>query len=170
MIDETMSTNNLQVNLVTPSTETNIVSIKKVHKQYHPEDLVSLAHSIQSSKEFVNQNTMSKLTVIAEQMKALEDQARSILEKTKVDHDLHNVPCNVQKIPGKIYYLWQKPSGEKFFSLLSPDEWSNTKNMHLGTYRFEYDRTFTEEKDFRAIKEKQRLVESYIGPSRAIEF
>uniref|UniRef100_A0A914Y246 Uncharacterized protein n=1 Tax=Panagrolaimus superbus TaxID=310955 RepID=A0A914Y246_9BILA len=170
MTDKIVLTNNLQVNLVAPSTETSIVSMQKVHKQYHPEDLVSLAHSIQSSKEFVTQNTMSKLTVIAEQMKALEDQARLILEKAKEDHDLHNVPCNVQKIPGKIYYLWQKQSGEKFFSLIGPDEWSNTKNMHLGTYRFEYDRTFTEEKDFKAIKDKKRLVESYIGSSRAIEF
>ena len=58
---------------MTPSTDSNIVSMQMVHKQYHPEDLVTLAHSIQSSKEFVTQNTMSKLTVIAEQMKALEE-------------------------------------------------------------------------------------------------
>uniref|UniRef100_A0AC34PZQ8 Uncharacterized protein n=1 Tax=Panagrolaimus sp. JU765 TaxID=591449 RepID=A0AC34PZQ8_9BILA len=90
-------------------------------------------------------------------------QARQVLEKAKKDHDLHNIPCNVQKIPGKIYYLWQKPSGEKFFSLIGPEEWTNTKNEHLGTYRFEYDRTFTEEKEFDAAMSRQKLVEHYYG-------
>uniref|UniRef100_A0AC34Q9A8 Uncharacterized protein n=1 Tax=Panagrolaimus sp. JU765 TaxID=591449 RepID=A0AC34Q9A8_9BILA len=61
------------VTLVSPAVESHVVSTKKVHKQYNPTDLVELAESIQSAKEFVDQNAISKLTIIAQQMAILEE-------------------------------------------------------------------------------------------------
>uniref|UniRef100_A0A7E4VPN1 DUF2452 domain-containing protein n=1 Tax=Panagrellus redivivus TaxID=6233 RepID=A0A7E4VPN1_PANRE len=158
----------LQVKLVTQSTDSCVVNQRKVHKQYQPTDLVELAKSIQSSHEFVQSNAVSKLSVIAEQMAALENQAKQIIEKARLDAELHNIPCNLQKIPGKMYHLWQKPSGERFFSMLSPEEWTTSKNEHLGSFRFEYDRSWTAEKDFDTVKFHRGLVEKFCT-SRAIQ-
>jgi len=43
------------------------------------------------------------------------------LEKANSDADLHQAACNMVKKPGNIYYLYQRSSGQKYFSLLSPE-------------------------------------------------
>lgn len=43
-----------------------------------------------------------------------------VLEDAKRDADLHHAACNIVKKPGNMYYLYERPSGQKYFSILSP--------------------------------------------------
>jgi len=43
------------------------------------------------------------------------------LEKANTDADLHQAACNMVKKPGNTYYLYQRASGQKYISLLSPE-------------------------------------------------
>lgn len=82
--------------------------------------------------------------MIGEQIKFLQKQAREILEDAAKNTELHKVPCNFVKIPGGIYHLYERPSGEKLWSMISPEEYgASNKNTHLGSYRMEGDRSFT---------------------------
>jgi hypothetical protein len=105
-------------------------------------DLVELATQIQTADAFTRSNVCNKLQVIADQVRFLHEQARRILEETKEAENLHhfawydlkfNITCtilltffyfkqsNFKKVPGKVYYLYQRPSGQKYFAMLSPE-------------------------------------------------
>ncbi|XP_013775484.1 uncharacterized protein C1orf50 homolog [Limulus polyphemus] len=84
-------------------------------------DLVELAQQIQTADSFTKANACSKLTVIAEQVRFLQEQARKVLEEAKSNFDLHHVACNFHKIPGSIYYLYRRSSGHRYFSMISPE-------------------------------------------------
>lgn len=71
------------------------------------------------AEEFVRANVCSKLTLIAEQVRALHRQALDIVNEARRSNELHRAGCNFAKIPGQVYYLYQRPSGQKYFSLLS---------------------------------------------------
>lgn len=43
-----------------------------------------------------------------------------VLEKAKRDSDLHHAACNIVKKPGSIYYLYERDSGQKYLSIISP--------------------------------------------------
>lgn len=43
-----------------------------------------------------------------------------VLEEANRDASLHHVTCNFVKKPGNIYYLYQRDSGQRYFSMLSP--------------------------------------------------
>ena len=75
---------------------------------------------IKKADDFTKASACNKLQVIAEQVKFLHDQARRILEEAKQGEDLHHLACNFKKIPGNVYYLYQRPSGQKYFSIISP--------------------------------------------------
>jgi len=63
----------------------------------------------------------SKLQMIAEQVRFLQQQAHRVLLKAKQDSELHHAACNFHKLPGHIYYLYERPSGQRYFSMLSPE-------------------------------------------------
>ncbi|XP_022257583.1 uncharacterized protein C1orf50 homolog [Limulus polyphemus] len=84
-------------------------------------DLVELAQHIQTADNFTKANVCSKLTVIAEQVRFLQEQARKVLVEAKTNSDLHHVACNFRKIPGTTYYLYRRSSGHRYFSMISPE-------------------------------------------------
>ncbi|XP_030584432.1 uncharacterized protein C1orf50 homolog isoform X2 [Archocentrus centrarchus] len=51
---------------------------------------------------------------------ALAEQVQKTLEEAKRDAELHHAACNIVKKPGNMYYLYQRPSGQKYFSIISP--------------------------------------------------
>ena len=62
----------------------------------------------------------------------------------KRDAQLHHAACNFSKVPGHIYHLYEKEDETCFFSMLSPEEWgSSCPHHHLGSYRLEYDHSWT---------------------------
>nr|XP_045004849.1 uncharacterized protein C1orf50 homolog isoform X3 [Jaculus jaculus] len=98
--------------------------------------------------EFIRANASNKLTVIAEQIQHLQEQARKVLEEARRDADLHHVPCNMVKKPGNIYYLYRRESGQQYFSIISPEEWGTScPHDFLGAYKLQHDLSWTPYED-----------------------
>uniref|UniRef100_A0A1Y1N772 DUF2452 domain-containing protein n=1 Tax=Photinus pyralis TaxID=7054 RepID=A0A1Y1N772_PHOPY len=108
-----------------------------------PNDLVELAVEIQKADNFIHANACNKLQIIAEQIRFLQQQAENVLRETKLNLDLHHAACNFVKVPGNIYHLYKRPSGQEYFSMLSPQEWTNSPHPYLGSFRLEHDQSWT---------------------------
>ena len=63
----------------------------------------------------------SKLSVIAEQVRFLQEQARQVLEEANRSKTLHHIACNFKKIPGKVYYVYRRDNGKEYMSMISPE-------------------------------------------------
>uniref|UniRef100_A0A3B5Q2W8 DUF2452 domain-containing protein n=1 Tax=Xiphophorus maculatus TaxID=8083 RepID=A0A3B5Q2W8_XIPMA len=97
-----------------------------------------------SGDDFVKANACNKLTVIADQIRYLQEQAKKVLEEAKRDADLHHAACNIVKKPGNMYYLYQRPSGQKYFSIISPKEWGpSCPHPFLGAFKLQPDMSWT---------------------------
>ncbi|XP_044017771.1 uncharacterized protein C1orf50 homolog [Aphidius gifuensis] len=109
------------------------------------EDIIALATEIQKADNFIRANAQNKLQVIAEQMKFLHQQAQRVLSDAKEHAILHHAACNFVKHPGNIYHLYEKSSGQCYFSMLSPEEWGNNgpSQLYKGSYRLEHDNSWT---------------------------
>ena len=75
-----------------------------------------------------------------------------MLEDAKRDVDLSHAKCNFTRRPGSIYHLYKKKIAgsevmEVFFSMLSPNEWSDmgmqAPDEYLDSYRLEWDMSWT---------------------------
>ena len=82
--------------------------------------------------------------MIAEQMAALREQAKRVLEEAKNAADLHRARCSFKKRPGALYHLYRRGDFDRYFSMLSPDEWGDEPpHAYEGTYRLEPDMAWT---------------------------
>jgi len=107
-------------------------------------DLVELAANIQTADQFTRATAGSKLTVIAEQVRFLQQQAKAVLEEANLNKELHHIACNFKKVPGKIYYVYKREdSGAKYMSMISPEEWGENCPIFDAAYKLEHDMTFT---------------------------
>jgi hypothetical protein len=107
-------------------------------------DLVDLAAEIPRADATLGLVTGTKLELIQKQMRALQDEARKILEEAERAGVLHRARCNFPKRPGSVYHLYLRPDGEHYFSMLAPSEWSaGPPHPFEGSYRLELDQTFT---------------------------
>jgi hypothetical protein len=107
-------------------------------------ELVDLAKEIAQADEMLANRAGGQLKLIAEQVKALQQQAKSILEQTARDQQIHRARCNFQKKPGQIYHLYQDSQGKALLSMLSPDDWQGRPpNQFISSYRLESDRSWT---------------------------
>lgn len=146
-----------------------LVSSSKTNKINDCTDLVSLAQQVQKADEFTRANAGSKLTVIADQIRYLQEQARKVLLDAKRDHDLHHAACNLVKKPGNIYYLYKRDSGQPYFSLLSPEEWgSSCPHEFLDAYRLEYDQTWTPLESLEKRSQELAIVDKILDAQMAL--
>jgi hypothetical protein len=107
-------------------------------------ELVDLAREIERADETIGVVVGGKLDLIREQMRALQEQARRLLEEARAASELHRATCNFRKTPGKIYHLYRRDDGERYFSMLSPDDWRGAPpHPFEGSYRLEYDLGFS---------------------------
>jgi len=108
-------------------------------------DLVDTAREIQRADETLATMTGGKLSLIAEQIRHLQVQAKELLEKARRDLELHRARCHFEKKPGDVYHLYREDdSGVLFFSLLGPREWSlPQRHTFVGSYRLEMDQSFS---------------------------
>lgn len=121
-----------------------LVSSYQTNRVGDPMDLVALAEHIQKGDDFVKANACNKLTVIADQIKYLQEQAKKVLDDAKRDADLHHAACNIVKKPGNMYYLYQRPSGQRYFSIISPKEWGpSCPHQFLGAFKLQHDMSWT---------------------------
>lgn len=109
-----------------------------------PIDLIDVAREIQAADSVLTAVAGAKLESIARQIRALQQEAARTLEEARQDAELHRAHCNFKKIPGKLYHLYKRDSGERYFSLLSPDDWGgHPPHAFQGSYRLESDMRFT---------------------------
>jgi hypothetical protein len=121
-------------------------------------ELVDLAREIAQADEMLSNRAGAKLSLIAEQVRLLQQQAREILQQTQHDQQLHRARCNFQKKPGQIYHLYRNSRGEALLSMLSPEDWQGRPpNDYLGGFRLESDRSWTPLEKLKAQQEKDPL-------------
>lgn len=107
-------------------------------------DLVDVAKRIADADAMIGAVASGKLGVIAEQIRALQDEARRILEETRRDLDLHRARCAFVRRPGQTYHLYRREGGELWFSMIAPDEWRGASGSEFaGSYRLELDQSWT---------------------------
>ncbi|XP_065164677.1 uncharacterized protein C1orf50 homolog isoform X4 [Atheta coriaria] len=88
-------------------------------------------------------NDLVDLAMEIQQVQYLKQQAHQILQEAEKDAELHRVACNFTKVSGNVYHLYERQSGQKYFSMLSPEEWTSPHQYH-GSYRLEVDQSWTE--------------------------
>lgn len=124
-------------------------------------DLEKLIETLKQSETHVKNTAYNKLTVIGEQIKFLQKQAHDILKNATQDSELHKVPCNFVKVPGQLYHLYERPSGDRFWSMISPLEFgASNKNEHLGSFRMEVDRSFTKADQLQQYSEDRKFADT----------
>ncbi|XP_064642410.1 uncharacterized protein C1orf50 homolog [Lineus longissimus] len=134
-----------------------------------PTDLVELAKVVQRADESVRANASNKLTVIAEQIRYLQEQAKKALTEAKRDNDLHHAACNMVKRPGTIYHMYEKESGQKYLSILSPQEWgSSCPHEYHGAFKLNYDYSWTPFEDVPKREENDALINKIINAKYAL--
>lgn len=108
-----------------------------------PFSLVERAQEIELAEESIQSHVSGKLDLIVKQIRALKDEARSIMEAAQRDLELHQVKCNFEKIVGQAIHLYRRPNATLYFSLLSPADWKGAPpNEFKGSYRLRVDRSF----------------------------
>ncbi len=105
--------------------------------------LVDVASEIERADAMIGAVAHSKLHVIAEQMRALQEKAREILEDARRDLDLHRARCAFSRRVGHVYHLYRRDDGELYWSMLAPDEWGATPpHEFVGSYRLGSDQSW----------------------------
>jgi hypothetical protein len=102
-------------------------------------DLVDVARQIQEADAMLGAVAHGKLQVIAEQIRALQEQAREVIAAAQRDAGLHRAECRFRKRVGQRYHLYRRDDGSEYFSMLSPEEWGRCPHMHAGTYELQAD-------------------------------
>ncbi|XP_055378917.1 uncharacterized protein C1orf50 homolog [Condylostylus longicornis] len=158
-----------RVNLVERNVVPCGVNLVNKHRSalHESQDIIELAKHIQRADENIRTHTSGKLAIILDQIRMLQMQAKTILTEMDQNNELNHVPCNFIKKPGQIYHLYEKSSGIKYFSLLSPEDWNGScKDKFVNSFRYENDLTWT---PFDEIKKKEedtifsnRLINSYL--------
>lgn len=130
-------------------------------------DLVDIARQISTAESHINTRLSSKLQLIADQIRHLQDEARTVLESAQRDQELHQAQCNFKRIPGKLYHLYRRGDGTRYFSMLGPDEWSG-KPPHpfVGSYRLENDMSWTPASELGSPDDSRELVERLLDSDR----
>lgn len=121
-------------------------------KMHDPSALMALAKFVEEGDSHTKGIAGGKLELINNQIQLLQEQARQVLEDAKRDVDLSHAKCNFTRRPGSIYHLYKKKIAgsevmEVFFSMLSPNEWSDmgmqAPDEYLDSYRLEWDMSWT---------------------------
>ncbi|BCO07635.1 hypothetical protein GF1_00110 [Desulfolithobacter dissulfuricans] len=107
--------------------------------------LVDIASEIERADTLLASHAEGRLEVIARQIRALQDEARTILEKARRDQELHRAEKSFQVRPGHVYHLYRRSDATLVWSLLSPADWKGRPpHAYVGSYRLEADMGWTE--------------------------
>ncbi|UJR82128.1 DUF2452 domain-containing protein [Sandaracinus amylolyticus] len=132
-------------------------------------DLVDVAKRIAEADAMIGATASAKLRVIADQIQALQEEARRILDDTRKDLDLHRARCSFVRRPGQVYHLYRREDGELWFSMIGPAEWAGRNaSEFVGSYRLELDQSWTrvdqgEETKDTSAPAPQELVRRLLG-------
>lgn len=135
-------------------------------------DLVELAAQVQKADQFTRAVAGSKLTVIAEQVRFLQEQAKKVLEEARLSALIHKTACNFKKVPGKKYYVYKqrKNPDDEMISMISPEEWGPGGPEYVAGYRLEYDMSWTALEDCERRGNEIKMINQIIDTSEAVSF
>jgi len=103
-----------------------------------------LAAEVALAESMLSARTGAKLRVIADQIKALQAEARKVLDEAREEQILTRAECAFKRIPGHSYHLYRRSDGNPYFSMLSPQDWGGRPpHEFLGSYRLEADYSWT---------------------------
>ncbi|MBI4701826.1 MAG: DUF2452 domain-containing protein [Deltaproteobacteria bacterium] len=107
-------------------------------------ELVNVAREIEQADALLRVSAGAKLQQIVEQIRALQEQARSVLAEARRDAELHRARCCFVRRPGHVYHLYRGRDGTLVFSLLSPEDWDGEPPHDFqGSFRLETDMSWT---------------------------
>ena len=86
-------------------------------------DLVDVARQIAEADTVLGAVASAELTQIADQIRALQDRARAVLDAARESLSIHHARCSFQKRPGHVYHLYARTDGERWLSMIGPQEW-----------------------------------------------
>ncbi|ERL95376.1 uncharacterized protein C1orf50 homolog isoform X3 [Dendroctonus ponderosae] len=87
---------------------------------------------------------MVELDACSLNMRFLQENIRKPYEEAQRDKKLHSAACNFVKKSGQTYHLYQRPSAQQYFSMLSPQDWNgNPPHAYLGSWCLEANKTWT---------------------------
>jgi hypothetical protein len=122
-------------------------------------DTGDLAAEVARAEAMISARTGAKLRVIADQIKALQTEARKVLDDAREEQALNRASCGFKRIPGQTYHLYRKADGSSFFSMLSPRDWrGDPPHAFLGSYRLEADYSWTPAQRADAVDETGEMV------------
>lgn len=75
------------------------------------------------AREAMKEQTEEQLKIIFEQMKVLAQQVQDIKKRVMVSDIIYNVKMSFHPVIGKNYFLYEQVNGERYLSLISPQEW-----------------------------------------------
>ena len=118
------------------------MSLSKISNE-HLNNLFLSLYNGDNSLELIKSNHVNyaRLKQIAKQMEYLKKEALEIIDDTRIQNELHQIKPKFKLVSGNNYYVYQKPNNEKYFSLISPNEWNN-KDIYLGQYYYDFDKQF----------------------------
>ncbi len=129
-----------------------------------PFALVDVAREIEQADSMLGAVVSAELTLLADQIRALQARAAEVLSRAQRDSELHRVECRFKKLPGKSYHLYERPGGARYFSQLSPDDWRGAPpHAFVGTFRLEADLSFSESGAARERIEPRGLADALRG-------
>jgi hypothetical protein len=109
-----------------------------------PFSLVDTAREIEAADATLGVRLGGQLDLIADQIRELQARARGLLEAARRDQELHRARCNFQRRAGATYHLYRDAQGERYWSMLSPDEWGgHPPHAFEGSYRLGLDMAWT---------------------------
>lgn len=108
-----------------------------------PIRLVDRAREIQDAHLQIQTHVGGKLDIIARQIRALQEEARTIVEQAVRDAELHRVQCGFEKRIGSVIHLYRRADESLYFSLLSPEDYGGSPpHSFQGSYKLREDRSF----------------------------
>lgn len=127
-------------------------------------DLVDLAREIDQADRMLSATAGARLRVIADQVRALQDEARRVLEQTRRDQQLHRAQCSFKRVPGRSYHLYRRGDGSTYFSMLTPRDWRGTPpHEFVGSYRLENDMSWSPAEEAGRSDESPALIRRLLG-------
>lgn len=103
-----------------------------------------LAAELARAEAMLGARTGAKLRVIADQIKALQAEARKVLAEAREEQALTQADCAFQRRPGQVYHLYRRDDGSRYFSMLAPADWrGEPPHAFVGSWRLEPDWSWT---------------------------
>ncbi len=93
--------------------------------------------------ESMYEQTNRQLDQIRQQVELLARQAQAIHERVRISERIYQAQINFKPLPGHIYHLYRRPSGEDVLSMVAPHEWGRSCPLEfVATVRLLADHTW----------------------------